>query len=365
MSSICISNLVYGDVYTDLFLEYNLKSLVENVVGKAVLSDGDYFVFTDGKNIDRIKSHANYHALQEVFRFKFFVIDKGLGYAHRYGLQTVQLQHTLRHALDSKQLMHISCADVYYGPGFFANSFKRFLQGYDSVVTQPMRVAFESASSCLKQGVSDLDALFDVGFNNLHPLWMSADWDGRYFSKLPYHIIWSDDRSFCLRGFSLSPLVVVPKEWMLKASGCIDVSFVPFLESPYYATDWQEFPVLELQMLSSFYPPFLHKKASVDTVAFWAKKNIVPANIYNLNKYVMYKRSADAASQELIDRSQYIVKNIIDACEAMSIESGLMRESPAIHQQLEPLRSEVKAVHAEKRVLLAEIEHLKRLLDSR
>jgi len=311
MANLCISNLVYGNVYTHIFLNYHLKSVLENITEETNFNNSVYFIFTDGGNLDQIKAHENFIKLSTFIPMSFFVIQGGLNYQGRYHFQKVQMQHTVKYALEHHLLMHISCADMFYGPRFFTNALHYFSLGHEAIIVQPARVAFESAAPLLSGAALSADALFEVAFNNLHPLWTSANWDNPYFTNIPYHLIWSDEKSICFRGFSLSPLIVVPQEWMLSASGCADMSFLPNLKNQYFSEDWTEMPCIELQQLMSFYPPFSRKCANTGTLAQWAKKSIPPDNYANLNRYMMFKKSTDPINHELITQSQIVVDSIL------------------------------------------------------
>jgi len=312
MSEICISNLVYGDSYINIFLNFHLKSLLENFVTNNPFSRSYYLIFTEQQNIVRIEAHENFQQLKKFMNVHFLNIDGGVSYDQRYGLQGLQVQNTVQFALTNDLLVHIACADVYYGPNFFANACQILSKGYDAVIHQPMRTAFESAAPHLTgRWALTVDELFDVGFANPHPIWISENWDNPYFTKYPYQLIWTDEKSVCLRGFSISPSVVVAKDWMKNAGGCTDISFMPYLENPYFSNDWSELPMIELCHLFSFYPPFANKKSNALDVATWAKSHTLPQNFKNLTNYIIYKKTTDEINHELIERSKVIAEEII------------------------------------------------------
>ena len=311
MNGFCISNLVYGKSYTDIFLDYHLKSIVENFTRNKSDEKSHYLIFTTEENIETIQAHKNFALLKELFLVKFISIQGNLTYDMRYQVQGAQVQYTAKFALENNLLLHIACADVYYGENLFKDAAAIINRGYDSVINQPMRAAYESSAPHLGGRVLTTDELFEVGFNNQHPLWTSSNWDSPYFSQIPYQIIWTDEKSICLRGFSLSAQIVVPKEWMLSSGGCTDISFMPHLKNPYYSSDWSELPMIELQHLFSFYPPFRNKRALIADVASWAKKSVLPENIGNLRKYITYKKTTDVIDPKLISESEKIAEQII------------------------------------------------------
>lgn len=307
MHKICISNLVYGQPYTDIFLNFHLKSLLENY-SQDYFNSPVYLIFTENSNLSIIQNHENFIKIKNKFHIEFITMD-GINLSHelRYQLQSLQVEWTTKFALEHKVLLHVATADIFYGKNFFKNAIDHIRSGYDSVVVTPIRAAFESASPYLSGAELSVDELFEVGFNNLHPLWTSSNWESPLFSKLPYNLIWTDDKSICMRGFSLSPCLYLPQEWMLAPGmGCIDIHFLQHFKNCYYCTDWSELPSIELGKLSNFYPPFGHKKANIQDVADWAKIHIIKENISNLSRYTIYKKINSPISEELLFRSKLI-----------------------------------------------------------
>jgi len=312
MYQICMSNLVFGPSYVNIFLNFHLKSLIENLSDQNLFSHSYYLIFTDEESISLIEKHPNFDQLKSIFKVHFIKIEKdALSYQARYQLQTYQSQVTAQFALTNNLLLHMAAADLYYGENYFVNTLARLDQGFDAVVHVPMRVAYESAAQYLSDRKLSVDELFEVAFNNLHPLWLASNWNSPYFSKIPYHMIWSDERTICLRGFSLSPVTVVPKDWMLGAGGCTDITYLPNLQNPYYCLDWSEVPMLELGHIMSFYPPFSTLPSNAKRVADWARTATVPSNFDNLNKAVIFKKTTEEVNDDLIIQSQIIANEIL------------------------------------------------------
>ena len=67
MNGFCISNLVYGKSYTDIFLDYHLKSIVENFTRNKSDEKSHYLIFTTEENIETIQAHKNFALLKELF----------------------------------------------------------------------------------------------------------------------------------------------------------------------------------------------------------------------------------------------------------------------------------------------------------
>ena len=68
MTNLCIGNLVYGQPYTDIFLNYHLKSLFENIDGDS-FSNSYYLIFTD-----EINTPINIRAASDLTALKHLLI---------------------------------------------------------------------------------------------------------------------------------------------------------------------------------------------------------------------------------------------------------------------------------------------------
>lgn len=318
---ICVSNLVYGSNYTSIFLNFHLKSLIENIHDKNLIELSWYLIFTDGANIEEIKNHPNFKILSNYFIFNFYVLPKQAKYNERYSLQGIQQQHTAKFAIDKNLLMLFCVADLYFGPNFLKNALEKMQGEYDAIVTHAMRVAFESTSPILvSKHIENSDDLFEIGFANPHPLWVASNWDNPLFSKIPYHLLWTDESSILIRGFSITPLIVRPQQWMLQAGGCTDITYMANLKKPYISSDWHEFPSLELGMLFSFYPPFNNHRSSPQRVAKWASQYIPESNWKNLNYSMIFKRRSTPLNESLLLRSKIITDEIQDLLLANKIK---------------------------------------------
>jgi len=322
MYKVCISNLVYGQPYTDMFLNYHLKSVLENI-DEDNFSNSYYLIFTDESTIPIIEFHENIKQLKNRLIVRLIKIEAIIGYDLRYKIQTLQVQWSARFALDHNLLFIISTADAYYGKGYLKNAINYISKGHDGIVHQPIRATYESAAKHLNRHSLSVDELFEIGFSNLHPIWTSSNWDNPHFTLSPYHMIWSDERSICLRAFSLSTSVVVPKEWMLTSSGCTDISYVSQLKNPYYSSDWSELPMVELQPLLSFYPPFGNKKSDIQSVIDWAIQHLPLENFENLSKYIIYKKINDPVNEELILKSKLILSMLVTYKSDLQVEKDI------------------------------------------
>jgi len=312
MNNLCISNLVYGQPYTHIFLNFHLKSLLANL-NSYTLENSCYIIFTVESNISVIELHENFQLLCDKLQVTFVSLDGDVPtYELRYHYQTIQADQSLKYAIENKMLLHLTAADVYYGINFFKNSFNFLSKGHDAIAHQPMRIAYESAASYLSSDkLLSVDDLFLIGFHNPHPLWTSQNWHNPYFSVMPYQLLWSDQTAICLRGFSISPSIFIPQESMLESLGSADITIFQHFKNPYVSYDWSELPMVELQQLSSFYPSFSNKKSNIQDIAIWAKKYILKENFSNLARYTIYKRINDPINEGLVSESKRITDAIM------------------------------------------------------
>jgi len=311
MNKICISNLVYGQSYTDIFLNFHLKSLLENLDGNNFINSY-YFIFTEETNIKTIESHNNYQKLKDKLIVNFIKLEGGeITYESRNHLRTIQYQWSAKFAIENDLLLHVTYANTYYGIDFLKKATEYINLGYDAVINSPMIVVFESVSNFLTQREMLVDDLFNISITNLHPIWKSSNWESPNFTKLPYKIIWSDEKSLCIRAFAHTPILVIPKEWMITLSGPIDTSFLPYFKKPYYAENWSELPWIELKMLQTSYLTENSNKFNIHNIATWAKQNVQIDNYSNLSRHVVYKKTTDQINQNLISNSKLITDVLI------------------------------------------------------
>jgi hypothetical protein len=89
MSNLCIGNLVYGQPYTDIFLNFHLKSLFENIDGDN-FSNSYYLIFTDEVSLSILEAHENYKKLKDKFKVRIIKLESPLTYSARYEIQSLQ-----------------------------------------------------------------------------------------------------------------------------------------------------------------------------------------------------------------------------------------------------------------------------------
>lgn len=312
MLKLCISNLVYGEPYTDIFLNLHLKSLLENI-NSITEFEINYIIFTDGNNIDKIEQHVNIYKLFSHIKFNIITFEDILKYNDRYKIQSIQNSETIKYALNNDCThIHLACADIYYGPGFWKNLLNKANSGFDAIFGHAIRTSYESIAPLLKQTIISADQLFDISFNNLHPLFTHSNWNNPYFTKIPYNIIWSTEDSIIVRGFSIPGLLFKPSiDKLENIGGCADITLLSMSENPYFSMNWQELPCIEIGMLKSFYPMFSHKPASIPYLLELAKNIGALPNVNRLRNYMLISKKDTKPDLNLIYESETIINEII------------------------------------------------------
>lgn len=307
-----ISNLVYGEPYTEIFLNLHLKSIYENLIYLYISKDSHYLVYTDNNNINKIKNHPVFIEVSKFLKFSFIHLTGNFGYQERYIMQGIQLRHTASIALNENYIIHQTCSDLYYGPSFFKNGLSVMLENNnDAILYENIRSTYETLGSYLTNGSYTTDDLYELSISNLHPLWLAANWDNPFFTKIPYHIIWTSKDQIICRGFSLSAAFIKPFEWMKISGGSNDINISSRISNSYQINDWSQMPSVELGQLHSFYPPFSIYRSNKFSIAQWAVKNIPALNFSNLTKYTIFKKNATPINEELVTYSNNICNDII------------------------------------------------------
>jgi len=311
---ILISNLVYGEPYTAIFLNFHLKSLLENCNPSPFAKDSIYIIYTDGRNIETIKASENFKLLATNFKCIFAQIDKNLVYEQRYSNQTIQLQHSLKIAIEQSALMHMSTADVYYGQEFWVKCLNSMeSHNVQAVLGSFIRSTYETVGPKLLTESLSNDDLFDVAFDNLHPLYSACNWDAPMFTKIPYNLIWTAADQMVVRSFSLIPFLFTPIAELAKEGGCIDLSVQRHFSRLYIEQDWQQLPSIELGMLKAFYPPFGRSRSSIEGLVSFARRSIPFPNRSNIKNYCLAKRSDAPKNLDLLNRSSLVADEFLCA----------------------------------------------------
>jgi hypothetical protein len=293
-----ITNCVYGPVYSQLFLEQHLKSVLDetNLPDLAETYDIEYMILTDTETTPLLQSHPNMQRLTDVigkvsiFNFEWGNVQDRFG--QRYNALLDLFKISVKKALqDDVHLLTCWVADLVVAKEFFAKILKPMEEGHDAVFVLPLRSAAEPMIEKLDEWEGALPALklCKYGYENLHPLWWACHWENPLFTKLPFTLLWNNGRGLKAHSYSVTPVIFKPRASMLADDrrGMIDGDIPELCENPYWATDWIDAPVIGVEPLFCYYPTFENRPSSVALLREW-QHCLHPSQVAFLKKPLYY-----------------------------------------------------------------------------
>jgi hypothetical protein len=317
-----MANLVYGQCYPDLWLENQLKSLLD-ASNLPALKDAyklEYAIFTDDPTLLKISRHPNFMQLSAVCELHIIKMNwppDADQFNSRYGLLLQMIQQMLDVALQPQRehpaWLGVWVADLVFAKHSLPTMLKQLEQGHDAVFNVPIRGAADSINQVLAQlpgAPSDME-LFNLAYHNLHHLWVASHWDASMFSKFPYSMVWNSGSGLVTHNFGITPIVFKPTAEMKDVKGGLDSGLPGYFKNPYWATDWLDAAVAGVEPLSNgHYPPFLHHKASEEFVCTWSKSGTQLCQAAFLDKPLYYPNKKIFNNQFLADQAQKIAESI-------------------------------------------------------
>jgi hypothetical protein len=314
-----ITNLVYGDIYARLFLNNHLKSILDETNLPALVEkyDVEYMIFTDQTTLKQLTYHPNIIKLSKLCKVSTYLFawptDKVNRFAHRYGLLLNMFHESVKKALADGALLTAWVADLVVAKEFFPRIMKRIEQGHGAVFVLPLRSAAEPMANHL---LGRADAFTDkelcaLGLECLHPLWTACVWNNPMFTKLPFCLLWPTIGGIMARTFSTTPIVFRPTAKMLETRGMIDGDIPALCENPYWCHDWTDAPVIGVEPVVCYYPPFANRPASVGLIEEFLG-NIDPSQVPFLKHHCFYPdRASVEIPSDLLEQSDTVVNRIL------------------------------------------------------
>ncbi len=317
VKKLLITNVVYGDIYAQIWLEQHLKSLLDDSNIPAHKDRVEYMVFSDDETIAKLGAHENYKRLQEFIPVTFHKIvwpeqeiDR---FGYRYNVLMSIFKASVTKAIEKDYLLSAIVADLVFARHFLTRVFDKIDKGHDSVFVQPPRCAAEVVMGELNKYPRAMHAedLWKLCYDNLHPLWVAAHWNASQFTKLPFSMLWNTGSGLLVRSFSITPIVLTPYPSMTEGRGMIDGEIPKLCKNPYWAKDWTDAPVVGVEPLFCYYPPFANHTATTKWVKEWtaclhpSQSEIVKQRLYYPDK------DTAAASESLEAQCDQIIKEII------------------------------------------------------
>lgn len=309
VKKLLITNVVYGPIYSDIFLNQHLKSLLDETNVPAHRDRIEYVIFTDAETKVRIEAHPNFKRLANYIPVKIgeFAFPVAFGanaqFDHRYTILIETFRISVEEALRRDTYLSAIVADLVFAKGYFDRIFLRLDAGFDSVFVLPLRSAAESIIPELARidGACEPLTLCKLGYENLHPLWVACHWDAPQFTKLPFTLLWNTGTGLLARSFSITPIAFSPTLEMLEARAVIDIEIPGMCKNPFWATDWIDAPVIGVEPLFCYYPTFANRPANSYSVLEWSRNTLDPSQFPFLRKELYYP------SKEVVIPSQHFV----------------------------------------------------------
>lgn len=265
MKNYIICNLAYGPDYVRLFTENHLKSVLDETNLPELKKSGvevDYYIFSDRPSLESMGPNENVNKLSTLVNVTGVPFVEPTDYKKRYDLLGKMLRKGVQKALEKDAYLTVFAADGVVAKGFFPKMLKH-IEGHGAVFHCPMRAAVEVCQETLSKAPAALtpEELFHAGYNNLHPLWNASHYEAAQFSKIPYTMLWNSGTGLLARSFSVSPMIFKPTEKMRNVN-MADYDLPSLCENPKWLENWEDCPIVGMEPLGCFYPPFTNHKAN-------------------------------------------------------------------------------------------------------
>ncbi len=316
MKDLLITNVVYGKEYADVFLNFHLKAMLDETNLPAAADRIEYAVFTDAETAPILQDHPNFIKLSNTVRthIMLFTWPEGADrFGERYSILVGTFRMSVNRALELDSYLSALVADLVPAKGFIPKILKKVDEGYDSVFVMPPRSALEAMAPELNRrddAIFPLE-LFDLCYRNMHPLWVACNWLSPQFTKLPYSLVWNLQGGLLVRSFATTPVIFTPNQEMMTIRQVIDVELPSMCSNPFWATDWTDAPIIGVEHLQCYYPPFLNAPANTEAVREWALKTLHPSQMAFLEKKLYYPNKESVQAEGFSDsHSDSVVKAI-------------------------------------------------------
>lgn len=319
LKKLLISNVAYGNVYSDIFLACHLKSLLDESNIPAVKDRVEYLLFSDNETMPKIEAHPNWQKLKSLIPVQVAILEFPQNvpfdkFGARYTVLITMFNESVKKALASNMYLSAIVADHVMAQDFLPKVLSKMDAGHGAVFVQPPRAAAEPTMPVLATNPRALAAhdLWNLCYRNMHPLWVACHWNAAQFSALPFSLLWNNnDGGLLVRSFSITPMIFVPNEKMLSCGGVIDREMPALCENPFWATDWVDCPVIGVEPLFCYYPPFTNKKASTDDVRDWSVC-LAKCQMEFVTKRLYFPSEERARiPEDMVEHSDHVIKTIL------------------------------------------------------
>lgn len=317
--NLLLTNVVYGSSYSHIFLNYHLKSLLDESNLPAIKGKVSVILFTDSETLPVLQKHPNMMkllSLCEVDIRDFTWKPNANKFALRYDLLINTFRQGAEEALRRGDLLSAWTADMIIAKGVLPKLMYKIMEdGHDAVLLQPARAAFEAIMPDLDKTDEALypHDLWKLCQLHMHPYLTAANhWRSPTFTKYPFYMHWNTGTGFLTRSFSTTPIIMRPIEEMTKVKQVIDIEVPGMFPAPYWADEFDEFGVIQIEptlcynhALTSF-PPQLSKVQKFAKDRHPHQHEAFKRRLYYPNKFIAN------VSPEVLAESDLTVKNILN-----------------------------------------------------
>jgi hypothetical protein len=279
---------VWGDKYTDLFLDYCIPSLCapNNLpVGRCKL-----LVVTRESDRDKIANHPHWKLAGKYAEqgIEVLGIEAGDWTQHRYEIISVAHRRAYEIGFADNNAVGIVCPDNLYADGYIRQLLVHLDAGKRLVIQFGLRAAYESLAPQVRaaSGVINLSPrlMVKAGLHHIHPLSWACLYDNPYFTRLPYLMHWNvEGQGFLTRSFVATPAMAVPTRETAGFSATVDFDLERHMgpisdDEIVFVDDSDDLCTCELNFLENFWPPYGPNKADPSIIARWAQDQFTPLN---------------------------------------------------------------------------------------
>ncbi len=317
---VLLSSTVYGRIFAKLFLEHQLKTLLDSSNLPMLEHGFEFIIYTDNETKPVIEKHPNYMKLcslctPEIRDFSWRAnVDREL---MRYSLIAQTAHQTIELALEKKMLCMPLVADLVFAQDFIPRVMEKIEAGHGAVFVLPFRATAEGMETSLRSYLAAPPAsdLFKMGYRNINPVWRSCFVDDPFFTDKPFCLLWNTKNGVLARSFSITPIIFRPNEKMLTTKKVIDIEVPGMCTNPYWATDWDEAPVMGVEPVMSHWPAYQTERGAGmwirefmgghvhETARGFLRKSLYypnKATAMNSNEAPRYEAKAEAMSKLLL-----------------------------------------------------------------
>lgn len=300
MKPIVFVAAVWGDLYSKIFLECCLGSLMHPSNLPAIAGRAELLILTDPASLHRFHGETRDGRLRAVEPWLPIRIECLPGNIKPdqspYPVQANAHRRAMQYGLEKGAAVCFLVPDGVVANGFCLSLCSKLDSGYHAVCGLSMRATIETALPALRQGDAFLARgipnrwLVDVALEHMHPLFLSSYWGAPRANKMPYTLLWGEPGQLIARTFALHPYMVVPNDETVGFEGTAD-SQLPGLygaDKTFVVTDSDDLLVCELALSSHFSPAFGPGPMTEQGVAEWATQAVHASQWKNLEHRFWY-----------------------------------------------------------------------------